>query len=191
MKLGCVIMAAGAGKRFGGGKLLAKLQGKPLYQWALDAVPEGIFNRVTVVTGEAAIGAAARQRGFLTVENRQPELGISRTIALGLQTMETMDGVAFMTADQPLLTGTSVRRLAEAFCREPDSIHAVSANGRRGNPCLFPAAFFPALLALEGDTGGAAVIRQHPQLLRLTEIPDRELLDADTPEILRNFSKII
>ena len=43
-RLGCVIMASGVGRRFGGNKLMADFQGKPLLQYALEAT-EGIFAR--------------------------------------------------------------------------------------------------------------------------------------------------
>ena len=43
---------------------------------------------------------------------------------------------------------------------------------------------FPELRALQGDRGGAAVIRRHEDLLTLLEVNPRELQDADTPEAL-------
>ena len=39
MKLGCVIMASGEGKRFGSNKMLADIYGKPLIAWTIDSVP--------------------------------------------------------------------------------------------------------------------------------------------------------
>lgn len=41
MKLGCVIMASGEGKRFGSNKMLADIYGKPLIAWTIDSVPRG------------------------------------------------------------------------------------------------------------------------------------------------------
>ena len=41
-----------------------------------------------------------------------------------------------------------------------------------------------SLLALEGDTGGSAVIRRHEELLLLLETSAEELMDVDTPEQL-------
>ena len=38
--------------------------------------------------------------------------------------------------------------------------------------------------ALEGDHGGSAVIRRHPDLLLLVEAPPQELTDVDTPQAL-------
>ena len=55
----------------------------------------------------------------------------------------------------------------------------------RGNPCLFPARFYPELLALNGDRGGSAVIRNHEADLILLETDALELTDIDTPEALK------
>ena len=185
MKLGCVVMAAGAGSRFGSNKLLAEFRGKPLYRRALEAIPGAQFCRVAVVTGYDPVAALAAGLDFCPVKNDQPELGISRTIRLGLETMKHCDGVLFMTADQPLLTARTILNLIDAFLREPDCIAAAACAGRRGNPCLFPQWLFPELLELEGDTGGSRVIRQHPQHLRLVETAAEELADCDTLQTLR------
>ena len=160
MKLGCVIMAAGAGSRFGANKLLADFRGEPMVCRALDAVPEDLFCRVRVVTGYGPVASLAAARGFEVTENDRPELGISRTIRLGLQELGECDGVLFMTADQPLLTAGTIRKLAARFQQEPGCIAAAACQGKRGNPCLFPRSLFPELLALEGDTGGSRVIRR-------------------------------
>lgn len=187
MKLGCVIMAAGAGSRFGSNKLLADFRGEPLFRRALDAVPEGLFCRVRVVTGYDPVAALAAARGFEVTENDRPELGISRTIRLGLQELDECDGVLFMTADQPLLSAGTIGRLAAQFRREPGCIAAAACHGKRGNPCLFPRSLFPELLTLEGDTGGSRVIRQHPELVRLVETEEEELADCDTLQALREL----
>ena len=41
MKLGCVIMASGEGKRFGSNKMLADIYGEPLIARTIDSVPGG------------------------------------------------------------------------------------------------------------------------------------------------------
>lgn len=189
MKLGCVVMAAGRGSRFGANKLLQDFRGKPLCRWAMEAVPPAEFSEVCVVTGYEPVEELAREFGFRTVWNRQPEVGISLTIRLGLEQLADCGGVLFMTADQPLLTAASVTRLAEAFREAPEAILAASHGGRRGNPCLFPKALFPELLALQGDVGGSAVIRAHGELLRLVELPARELADCDTAQALHDLEQ--
>ena len=50
---------------------------------------------------------------------------------------------------------------------------------------VFPADLFGELAALTGDTGGGAVIRRHPERLRLVKaFSPNELLDVDNPEAL-------
>ena len=41
MRLGCVIMASGEGKRFGSNKMLADIYGEPLIARTIDSVPRG------------------------------------------------------------------------------------------------------------------------------------------------------
>lgn len=179
-KLGCLIMAAGNSNRFGENKLFAAYRGTSLLELALLAVPTECFSRVTVVSQYDRALALAKAYGFDAIENRTPELGVSRTIFLGTQVMLDCDAILYMVADQPLLQPNSVCAVAERWTREPGCIVGAAHNGKRGNPCIFPKKFFPELLALTGDTGGSRVIRQHEDLLRLVEIPPEELYDCDT-----------
>jgi len=189
MKLGCVVMAAGSSSRFGANKLLQDFRGKALYRWGLDAIPGALFSSVRVVTGYMPIAEAAEAAGFLPVENLQPELGVSHTIRLGLAELVECDGVLFMTADQPLLTGETIRRIVEAFQADPTAITAAACRGKRGNPCLFPQDLFSSLMALEGDVGGTRVIKANLDRLQLVETPEQELADCDTAQALRELEK--
>ena len=68
---GCVMMASGLGRRFGGSKLLVPFLGKPLLSWALNAT-NGLFSRRVVVTRNreaAAFCAALGVETGLTVDD--------------------------------------------------------------------------------------------------------------------------
>ena len=84
-QLGCVIMASGLGKRFGGGKLLAQLEGKSLLEWTLDAT-EDIFRRRIVVTRHREVEALCREREVPALLHNLPFR--SDTIRLGLEALE-------------------------------------------------------------------------------------------------------
>lgn len=186
----CVLLAAGAGSRFGGGKLLAEFDGKRLFERAMNALPTERFVRVAVVSGCEDILAESERRGFLAVRNDAPEQGISLSIRLGLESAKPCSAVLFLVGDQPLLTKESVRRILEAGAARPEKIIVPEApDGRLGNPCLFPAAFFPELSALEGDRGGKRVIRAHPEVLFTVPLPEEELFDTDTKEELQRLKK--
>ena len=177
-------MAAGNASRFGENKLTARFDGQSLFSLALAAIPAGLFARVTVVSQYPALLEEAARAGFDTILNDRPEDGISRTIRLGTQAMADCDGILYMVADQPLLRAGTVRRVVDAWQECPECIAAAAHNGNRGNPCLFPARFFPELCALEADRGGSSVIRRHENALLLVEAGERELFDCDTKQAL-------
>jgi molybdenum cofactor cytidylyltransferase len=184
-KIGCVVMAAGSATRFGADKLSAELNGKTLLRRALEAVAADAFSAVVVVTQHADVFPLISARGFTPVHNPHPELGASHTIALGLAALEGCDAILFQVADQPLLRRESEAALVDFYRAHPENIVALGHGGVRGNPCLFPAKYFPELRALTGDHGGNTVIRRHEEALLLYEVPARELSDVDTPEALR------
>lgn len=185
LRVGCLLMAAGNAERFGENKLLcAAIDGRSLIEHALDAIPRECFARTLVVTQYPEITALAKERGFETLENRHPERGQSETIRLGTRALSDCDAICFMVSDQPLLRRETLAREVDFFSSHREHIVALGHNGVRGNPCLFPARFFPELLALEGDVGGSAVIKKHPDNLLLFEAPEEEMRDVDTKESL-------
>lgn len=180
LRIGCVVMAAGNASRFGENKLAARVDGKPLLVHALEAVPTDRFCRVAVVTQYPEAAEAARRFSFMPVKNRHPDWGISHTISLGLDALGDCDAALFLVSDQPLLEQTSVAELLDFYCQHPSHIVALGHNGVRGNPCLFPACFFPELRELREDHGGSTVIRRHEDALLLYDVPARQLTDVDT-----------
>lgn len=187
MKLGCVVMAAGNARRFGENKLAARFRGKSLIRRTLEAVPQNVFDAVAVVTQYPEIAELAREFSFTAIRNEHPDFGISHTIRLGLTALRDCDGVLFLVSDQPLLRRESVAELAKLWKQQPDKIAALGHGGVRGNPCLFPARFFPELLELREDHGGNTVIRRHEEDLILLEVDSAELYDVDTAQALEQL----
>ena len=186
-KIGCVVMAAGNARRFGDNKLAAQLRGRSLILRALEAVPAEKFDKVVVVTQYPEVMRLAGEFHFAAIHNPHPDYGISHTIALGLTGLRDCDGAAFLVSDQPLLRRESVAALAALWRRQPEKIAALAHGGVRGNPCLFPARFFPELLELREDHGGNTVIRRHEADLFLLEVPAEELHDVDTAQALEEL----
>ena len=189
LKLGCVVMAAGNAKRFGANKLASQLRGRSLILRSLEAVPQEAFERVVVVTQYPEIMRLVKEFHFSSILNDQPDEGLSRTIHLGLTALRDCDGVLFQVADQPLLRRESVLALTEQWRQRPAGIAALGHGGVRGNPCVFPSALFPELMALTGDRGGSTVIRRHEDLLTLLEVPAEELYDVDTAAALQALER--
>lgn len=181
MRLGAVLMASGAGRRFGGNKLLHPVDGVPMIERAMTAVPAELLDRACVVSCYPDILTLAGERGYVPVPNPDAAQGQSASVRLGLAALTDMDGVLFCVCDQPWLRRDSVERLLADFAAHPDCICALSWRGERGSPAVFPRELFPELLALTGDRGGGGVIRANQERLRLVEASaSMELQDVDT-----------
>ena len=72
-----IVLAAGSGSRFGGGKLLATVAGRPVLQHVLDATAEAGVDEVVVVLGDdaATIEAGIGWRAERRVVNPEPGQG--------------------------------------------------------------------------------------------------------------------
>lgn len=203
-KLGCVIMASGLGKRFGGNKLMAELKGKPLIQYALDAT-EGIFERRVVVTRHKEVEELCRRQGVPVVFHSLPYR--SDTVRLGLESLGAgtdagksgteaeikiappaengLEGCMFCPGDQPMLGRETVASLALCAASGKNTIWRTVWNGQEGSPVLFPAWVFPELLALPEGKGGGFAAGKHRELVRTVSARSQwELKDVDCLEDL-------
>ena len=170
LPIGCVILAAGSSARFGNNKLFARIDSKSMIEHAFEAVPADELSAVAVVTQYESVAKLAESCGFRRIINRHPELGQSHSVALGTDALkDDCRGILYLVADQPRLKRGSVSRMLDVFRGSPDSIVAMSSEGRRGNPCVFPRAYFDELCTLTGDTGGRSVIERHKDRLILFE----------------------
>ena len=185
LSVGYVILAAGNSVRFGKNKLLTELNGKLMIERAFDAIPTDKLCDIVVVTQYDNVAKLAERYGFDCVINRHPERGISHSVMLGTTAlMNRCSGILYQVADQPWLKRESISQMLDLFRARSDSIVAMSSGGRRGNPCVFPQAYFDELLGLSGDIGGRAVIERHGDRLILFEVEPSELIDIDTPDDL-------
>lgn len=190
MRIGCVLMAAGNSLRFGSNKLLAEYGDTTFIGHALAIVPKERIYATAVVSQYPEILALARAQGFCAVKNARPEAGQSLSIRLGMEALPEAEALMFLVADQPFLKRESLAGEIDFFLENPAHIVAMGFLGQRGNPAIFPNAYFPALYSLEGDEGGSRIIRAHEAALRLYEIRDaRELYDVDSPAQLAILRK--
>ena len=180
--IGCVIMASGLGKRFGGNKLMADFHGQPMISRILDAT-DGIFAQRVVVTRSAEVAELCRNRRIRTVLHDLPHR--SDTVRLGLEAMDGIDRCMFATADQPLLRKKTIAALALSSVNDPNSIWRTAYKDVHGSPVIFPKWAFPELQNLPEGKGGGVVIKKYPERLRTVSVRDMyELKDVDSPEDL-------
>ena len=125
--IGVVVLAAGAATRFGGGKLLADLEGRPLLAHVLDAVRAVRPGHTVVVLGAGAerIRHAITWADEALVVNPDPEAGLAGSLRMGvaacLREFPAAQGVLVVLGDQPRTSPMVIRTLVEAI---PDALGA-------------------------------------------------------------------
>jgi molybdenum cofactor cytidylyltransferase len=197
-RVGAVLLAAGASRRFGAAdKLLAPLAGKPLVRWTAEAVSGSSLAPVVVVTGPdpAPFAAAlAGLTGLRFVPNPDAERGMGTSIAAGIAALgaEGLDGAAVVPGDMPLLSTALIDALAAAFRAVNGGriVYAAAADGAQRNPVLWPARHFADLARLDGAGGGKAILAAHAaEGLAVPNMPEWRLADIDTPADLDDAAR--
>ena len=181
--IGCVIMASGFGKRFGGNKLLEDFRGKPLFSYVLDATDD-IFSKRVVVTRYKEIEEFCKAREIDVVMHDLPYR--NDTVRLGLDALQGVEHCMFVTSDQPLLSSETVRGIALAGVNARDKIWRVTFGESLGLPAIFPKWTFDELFTLGQGEGGGVVIKRHPEAVSEYGVKNElELRDVDTYEELK------
>ncbi len=187
-----IVLAAGGGSRFGGGKLLARLGGQPIIEAVLDNLLDAPVDEVIVVVGADAKGLreVCERYGVRTVDNEEWELGQSTSVLAGLRACGGEAAVVLL-GDQPFVGAEAVERLVATFT-EGAKVAVATYGGKRRNPVLFSQEVWPLLEAeLAGDEGARSVLKQHPELV--VEVPCGGVgdpTDVDTREDLRRLEKM-
>ncbi len=190
-----LLLAAGRGTRYGGNKLLADLNGAPLWTYAyrtLKAVRDTLPDtKLFVVTRYAPILDAVGEDG---VDCPEGENGLSFTVKKACGCCGAAapgDKLLFAGADMPYLSPATVKKLlsvplADAWDSPlPLAVCASDGNENR-NPVVFSGLLAGELAALTGDRGGKAVLRGREDRVTSLICPAEELNDIDTKEEMTN-----
>jgi CTP:molybdopterin cytidylyltransferase MocA len=171
-----LLLAAGRSSRFGpANKLLAPFRGAPLVTHAAAAMAALPLGHRLAVTADARV--ASLLPGFRLVAANPAGLQ-SDSLKAGLRAAEALgaDLVLVALGDMPLVTvGTLSAVLAAA---RAEGVAAAVDGDLVTPPAGFTADRFPALMALSGDRGAGALLRDLPAAAR---VPAPGLLaDIDT-----------
>jgi molybdenum cofactor cytidylyltransferase len=190
-KPAALVLAAGRGTRFGGAKMLADVNGRPMLQHVLDLAAAADLNPVVVVLGDDAdtVEAAVEWRKELRVRNPEPDRGLSSSLAIGLGAIGQGERVVVLLGDQPFLKWDQVDRIIAAE-RDPARPIVVPRyeDSRPGNPVLLEREAWPLVRDLVGDQGMVQVIWSKPHLVRYVDVPGTNP-DIDTPAELARESR--
>ena len=152
--IGGLVLAAGAGRRFGGAKQLAELDGRPLLEHSIRAMIASPVGRVVVVLGSGAEDVMDR----VDLHGAEPfvchrwDEGQSASIACGLAELSDCEAVVVTLGDQPRLSPDAIRRVLAARGNGAVAVRATYW-GAPGHPVLLERELLERMRDVSGDHG--------------------------------------
>lgn len=180
MRCAGLVLAAGAGQRFGGPKAPVVIDGERLVDRAVRLLTEAGCAPVIVVLG----AWVDEVPGATVVVNETWSEGMGGSLATGLRWLSEHspeDAVLVTLVDLPGLTVEAVRAVLD----EPAELVAATFDGARGHPVKFARRhWLDVMVRAHGDVGARDFLRGRGDLV-LVEVGHLAVgVDLDTPPAL-------
>ena len=172
-----VVLAAGAGTRYGMPKVLAGQGG--WLRAAVAALHGGGCAEVVVVLGAAIVDVPPPARAVIAEDWAE---GLSASLRAGISALDAADFAVLHTVDTPDVGADVVRRVLSAAGSSPSGLARAHYGGRPGHPVVLARRHWPDLLAgLHGDEGARPFLGARSDVLAV-ECGDLATgVDIDTP----------
>jgi molybdenum cofactor cytidylyltransferase len=187
MKVGAIVLAAGASYRMGSPKALLEIGEETFLRRVVGTMQHVGAADIAVVLGADADRIKSTLgwfTGVLTINQNWQNGQISSIIA-GLDALSGLglDAVLVHPVDRPLVSGGTVLALIKAAASGEGSIVVPLYQGRRGHPALFDSAHFNNLRSAPADIGARHLLRTNPNSLLEVPVDDEGvIINIDTPE---------
>lgn len=178
-----LLLAAGAGTRFGSDKLSHSLpHGVPIAVQAARHLVPAVSRVVAVVRpGAAQLAKDLAAEGCEVALCENAAEGMGASLACAARAAGAADGYLVALADMPFVRPSSAAAVRDALVGGA-YLAAPYWRARRGHPVGLSAEFFAQLLALRGDEGAKKLLAANQH--RLVKIPVGDpgvIRDIDTP----------
>jgi CTP:molybdopterin cytidylyltransferase MocA len=184
MEIAGLVLAAGAGRRFGMPKALVPYRGSLLVHRAAATLTAAGCGRTVVVVGAQAERVRNAAPGLELVENPEWATGMASSLRAGLAALHggAATAAVVLLVDMPGVTPEAVRRVLRHAAR---GALAIGGYGdRRGHPVLLGRDHWAAVAATAaGDRGARDYLRAHEGILHTVAVGDvADDRDLDSPE---------
>ncbi|RSN33479.1 molybdopterin-guanine dinucleotide biosynthesis protein MobA [Amycolatopsis sp. WAC 01416] len=172
-ELAGLLLAAGAGRRFGGPKALAVLDGEPFVVRALRVLTAAGCAPVRVVLGASAAEVRAllpAPEAAVVADDWESGMGASLRAGLSALTGTDAEAVVVHLVDLPGVGADVVRRVAAGAGE--DTVARAAYEGVPGHPVVLGRCWWPEIVASASGDRGARDWLKGRQDLRLVECGD-------------------
>jgi CTP:molybdopterin cytidylyltransferase MocA len=181
-----LVLAAGAGRRYGGPKALVRRDGALLVERAVERARAGGLDPVYVVVGAAAdrVRAEADLGDAVLVDNPDWPTGMGSSLRAGLTALAGTDATVatVLLVDMPGVTAAAIARVVAGA--GPWTLAMGGYADRRGHPVVLGRDHWAGVAqTATGDAGARAYLRAHAA--DLTVVPCGDIADdtdLDTPD---------
>ena len=188
-RVACAVLAAGASRRLGHPKQLARHRGEPLVRLAAECALQSRTSMCAVIVGAHAASVQAALAGLPldVLENSEWQQGMAASIRVAAAWAERgrSDALLLALCDQPRLSAAHLDRLIAEFERSGLPVASRYAH-KNAVPALFPRSFYAQLATLSGDKGASQMLNDGRPLSSLSWA-DGEV-DVDTIEAERELA---
>nr|WP_042192096.1 nucleotidyltransferase family protein [Kibdelosporangium sp. MJ126-NF4]CEL20481.1 CTP:molybdopterin cytidylyltransferase [Kibdelosporangium sp. MJ126-NF4]CTQ97705.1 CTP:molybdopterin cytidylyltransferase [Kibdelosporangium sp. MJ126-NF4] len=176
-----LVLAAGAGRRYGMPKARIRYQGELFVERAVRVLEEGGCSPVLAVLGADSETIRAQAPALNAVDNPDWQQGMGSTLRVGLRAVHG-DAVIILPVDTPGIRSAAIDRLRELA--SPQALLRASYHGEPGHPVLIGRDHWAGVYELAtGDAGAREYLRRNkPDLIPCDDVSDGS--DVDRPDQL-------
>jgi len=184
-KLAGVILAAGEGRRFGGAKALARINGVSFLELVAERLKRIGCSPIIAVAGSEA-GAVEYECRLLEigcVNNQNWRSGQFSSLQTGLKQIGDADGVLIALVDHPAVKLETYQGLSRAFVNNPNKILIPIYKDRKGHPIIIPGRLISDIIGASDNTTLKDILVIHEEIIFLFNCDDPGILfDIDRRE---------
>lgn len=178
-----ILLAAGAATRFGGGKLLARIDGVAIGRRACANLLAVTPSMIAVVRpGDESLAAELAAAGARVTVCADAATGMGASLAHGTRAAAAAgaDAIIVALADMPWIARATYDAVTAALAAG-HTLVVPRLRQERGHPVGFARAHFAALSGLAGDGGARAIIAAAPHIHWIDVDDPGVIRDVDTP----------
>jgi molybdenum cofactor cytidylyltransferase len=186
-----IVLAAGAGSRFGANKLVTEVAGRPLVRLSVELVLRSTVCDVIVVIGHetARLREALHEMPVRFVENVAYASGLGGSVAVGAGALNADSSAAVVVlGDQPV-EPELIDALFDAQLSSGLPVAVPVYRGARRHPVVFGATMFEELSTLSGHAGARILVDADPSRVVRLDLDRPVPADLDVPGDLGDLTR--